>query len=58
MISQSARGADVAVEFTMPDAVAANVEKLAALQVPIVIGTTAWSKDIDRVRAAAESTAR
>ncbi len=51
---EAARGADVAVEFTMPDAVAANVEKLAALQVPMVIGTTAWSKDMDRVRAAAE----
>jgi 4-hydroxy-tetrahydrodipicolinate reductase len=50
----SARGADVAVEFTMPDAVAGNVEKLAALGIPMVIGTTAWSKDMDRVRAAAE----
>jgi 4-hydroxy-tetrahydrodipicolinate reductase len=50
----SARGADVAVEFTMPDAVAGNVEKLAALGIPLVIGTTAWSKDMDRVRAAAE----
>jgi 4-hydroxy-tetrahydrodipicolinate reductase len=49
-----ARGADVAVEFTMPDAVAGNVEKLAVLNVPVVIGTTAWSKDMDRVRAAAE----
>jgi 4-hydroxy-tetrahydrodipicolinate reductase len=51
---QAARGADVAVEFTMPDAVSGNVEKLAALGVPMVIGTTAWSKDMDRVRAAAE----
>jgi len=50
----SARGADVAVEFTIPDAVASNVERLAALGVPMVIGTTAWSKDMDRVRAAAE----
>jgi 4-hydroxy-tetrahydrodipicolinate reductase len=49
-----ARGADVAVEFTTPDAVAANVEKLAALNIPMVIGTTAWSNDMDRVRAAVE----
>ncbi len=51
---EAARGADVAVEFTMPDAVAGNVEKLAELGVPMVIGTTAWSKDMDRVRAAAD----
>lgn len=51
---ERARGADVAVEFTMPDAVAGNVEKLAALRVPMVIGTTGWSKEMDRVRAAAE----
>jgi 4-hydroxy-tetrahydrodipicolinate reductase len=51
---EAARGADVAVEFTMPDAVAANVEKLTAIGVPLVIGTTAWSKDMDRVRTAAE----
>jgi 4-hydroxy-tetrahydrodipicolinate reductase len=50
----SARGADVAVEFTIPDAVASNVEKLATLGVPMVIGTTAWSKDMNRVRQAAE----
>jgi 4-hydroxy-tetrahydrodipicolinate reductase len=50
----SARGADVAVEFTIPDAVASNVEKLATLGVPMVIGTTAWSKDMNRVREATE----
>lgn len=50
----AARGADVAVEFTMPDAVAGNAEKLAALGVPMVIGTTGWLKDLNRVRAAAE----
>lgn len=48
------RGADAAVEFTMPGAVAGNVEKLAALGVPMVIGTTGWSKEMDRVRAAVE----
>jgi 4-hydroxy-tetrahydrodipicolinate reductase len=48
------RGADVAVEFTMPDAVAGNVEKLAAMDVPMVIGTTAWTREMDRVKAAAE----
>jgi 4-hydroxy-tetrahydrodipicolinate reductase len=51
---EQARGADVAVEFTIPDAVAANVEKIAAIGVPLVVGTTGWSKEMDRVRAAVE----
>ena len=51
---EAARGADVAVEFTMPDSVAGNVEKLSQIGIPMVIGTTAWSKDMGRVRGAAE----
>lgn len=47
-----ARGADVAIEFTHPGAVAANVEKLAALQIPVVVGTTGWLAEMDRIRAA------
>jgi 4-hydroxy-tetrahydrodipicolinate reductase len=50
----SAAGADVAVEFTVPHAVAANIEKLAELRVPMVIGTTGWSAEMPRVRAAVE----
>jgi 4-hydroxy-tetrahydrodipicolinate reductase len=50
----AATGADAAVEFTIPDAVALNVEKLAALGVPVVIGTTGWLAEMDRVRAAIE----
>jgi 4-hydroxy-tetrahydrodipicolinate reductase len=48
----SVEGADVAIEFTEPSAVAENVEKLAALRVPIIIGTTGWAAQMDRVRAA------
>ena len=51
---QQAAGADVAIEFSVPNAVAGNVERLAAMHVPIVVGTTAWLKDMDRVRAAIE----
>ena len=50
----AAAGADAAVEFTVPDAVVSNAEKLAELQVPVVIGTTGWLKEMDRVRAAVE----
>jgi len=49
-----ARGADAAVEFTIPDAVAANVEKLAAIGVPMAVGTTGWAGEMDRVRASIE----
>jgi 4-hydroxy-tetrahydrodipicolinate reductase len=50
-----AAGADVAIEFTNPHAVAANVEKLAPLQIPLVVGTTGWAADMARVRTAIES---
>jgi 4-hydroxy-tetrahydrodipicolinate reductase len=47
-----ASGADVAVEFTLPAAVPANVEALAALGIPVVVGTTGWLDHMERVRAA------
>jgi len=49
-------GADAAIEFTMPAAVLANIEKLAALKVPVVVGTTGWLAQMDRVRAMVEKT--
>jgi 4-hydroxy-tetrahydrodipicolinate reductase len=44
-------GTDVAVDFTRPDAVGANVESCLASGVPVVIGTTGF--DVDAVDAAA-----
>jgi hypothetical protein len=49
-----ATSADVAIEFTVPHTVAANVEKIAALGVPLVVGTTGWLGEMDRVRATIE----
>jgi 4-hydroxy-tetrahydrodipicolinate reductase len=49
-----AAGADVAIEFTAPEAVAGNVEKLAAMKLPVVVGTTGWLKHMDQVRAVVE----
>jgi 4-hydroxy-tetrahydrodipicolinate reductase len=49
-----ASGADVAVEFTLPAAVPANVEALATLGIPVVVGTTGWLDHMDRVRAAVD----
>jgi 4-hydroxy-tetrahydrodipicolinate reductase len=48
------RGIDVAIDFSIPSAVAADVDRIAALGVPIVIGTTGWQDELPRVRAAVE----
>lgn len=47
-------GIDVAVEFTKPSAAVENLTRLAALGVHVVTGTTGWSEETDRVRAAVE----
>lgn len=51
---KDAAGADAAVEFTIADAVASNVERLALLGLPVVVGTTGWLGQMDRVRSAVE----
>ncbi len=50
-----AAGADVAIEFTAPEAVVANVEKLAAMRLPVVVGTTGWLAHMNAVRSAIEA---
>src|SRR5580692_5147847 len=52
---EGAQGADVAIEFSTPEAAVGNIEKLAALGVPVVAGTTGWLSQMDRVRAAVEA---
>ena len=47
-------GVDVAIDFSTPDAVAVNAERLAELGVPVVVGPTGWPGDLPRVRAAVE----
>ena len=42
-------GADVAVEFTGPDAAVANLERLIEAGVPVVTGTTGWSAMLPRI---------
>jgi len=49
-----AAGADVAIEFTAPEAVPGNIEKLAAMKLPVVVGTTGWLRHMDEVRATVE----
>lgn len=50
-----AQGADVAIEFSTPEAAVLNIEKLAAIGVPMVVGTTGWLAEMDRVRAAVDA---
>lgn len=44
-------GADVAIEFTRPEAAAANLERLIELGIPTVTGTTGWLQALPRIEA-------
>ncbi len=44
-------GVDVAIEFTRPDAVVANLEHLIEAGIPTVTGTTGWSAELPRIAA-------
>lgn len=46
-------GAQVAVEFTAPQAAAANVRACLAAGCPVVTGTTGWDDELERVAAEA-----
>ncbi|MEZ5356149.1 MAG: dihydrodipicolinate reductase C-terminal domain-containing protein [Bryobacteraceae bacterium] len=47
-----AAAADVAIEFSSPEAAVPNLEMLAAAGMPTVCGTTGWYDELDRVREA------
>src|SRR5688500_20334787 len=49
-------GADVAVEFTQPDAAVANITASLRAGVPIVAGTTGWSDALPEVTRDAKET--
>jgi 4-hydroxy-tetrahydrodipicolinate reductase len=54
VIDQAGKGAfDVAIDFSQPDAVAANVKTLASRGISVVIGTTGWQEHERDLRAAA-----
>jgi 4-hydroxy-tetrahydrodipicolinate reductase len=42
-------GVDAAVEFTRPDAVVTNLERLIQAGIPTVTGTTGWSAELPRI---------
>ena len=52
--AENFRGIDVAVDFSIPGAVVENVERISALGVNMVLGTTGWLEHAARVKAAIE----
>jgi 4-hydroxy-tetrahydrodipicolinate reductase len=45
------QGVDVAIEFSTPETAVGNIERLTALGVNTVVGTTGWTKHLDKVQA-------
>ena len=54
LVASDFQGIDVAVEFTIPDAVPANVETLASFGVNLVVGTTGWLQHTAAVKCSVE----
>jgi 4-hydroxy-tetrahydrodipicolinate reductase len=50
------RGIDVAIDFSIPSAVTGNIERIAALGVNMVVGTTGWADQMPRIREIVERT--
>lgn len=48
--SEAVDGADVCIDFTQPNKVVSNIEFLTNLGKPVVIGTTGWSGEMERVK--------
>ena len=48
------RGVDVAIDFSIPSAAVENIERIAALGVNLVVGTTGWQDRAQHVREVVE----
>ncbi|MEO8088977.1 MAG: dihydrodipicolinate reductase C-terminal domain-containing protein [Gemmatimonadales bacterium] len=55
MTRERLAGADVAIEFTRPEAVVSNLERLIELGIPTVTGTTGWTAALPRITALVEA---
>lgn len=51
----SLNGADVAVEFSIPEAAVPNIHAITTAGCPVVVGTTGWYSQFDAVRADVEN---
>lgn len=54
MTAENFRGIEAAVEFSTPSAAVGNIERLAALGINTVSGTTGWFERLDQARAAVD----
>jgi 4-hydroxy-tetrahydrodipicolinate reductase len=52
--AENFKGIDVAIDFSTPSAVLENIERIAALGVNIVVGTTGWQEHMARVKEVVE----
>jgi 4-hydroxy-tetrahydrodipicolinate reductase len=52
--AENFRTVDAAIDFSIPSAAVVNIEKIAALGVNLVVGTTGWLERIDHVREVVE----
>lgn len=48
--AEELKHADVAIEFSIPDAAIDNINKCFAAGIPVVVGTTGWLKNLDEVK--------
>ena len=55
LVARNFAGIDVAIEFSIPAAVTGNVEGIAALGVPLVVGTTGWLEHLAAVKGIVEA---
>ncbi len=50
LTAETLAGVDVAIDFSIPDAVLPNIKKLQSLGVPTVVGATGWYDKIEEVK--------
>lgn len=51
LTAERLKGTDIAIEFTRPDVVVTNLERLIELGIPAVTGTTGWAEALPRITA-------
>ena len=51
LTKDSLAGVDVAIDFSIPEAVLPNIHRLLALSAPTVVGATGWYDKLDEVKA-------
>src|SRR6476620_5037943 len=50
LTAENLRGVHAVIDFTTPDAVLENITRCVANKTPMVVGTTGWYGELDRVK--------